>query len=99
MKIPAVLGITLSFVIVLASCQSPTPTAASTGEQLYSMHCSSCHLTEVHWRDQRLAHDWTTLRSQVQRWQENIGIGWSQDQVDAVAKYLNDLYYRFPRGE
>ena len=73
----------------------PTP-SGSRGELLYATHCIGCHSTEVNWRDRRLATDWTSLKAQVFRWQSNTGLGWPDDDVVAVTRYLNDLYYRFP---
>ncbi len=78
------------------SAAAQTIPSGSRGELLYSTHCVSCHSTQVHWRDKTLATDWTSLRAQVSRWQSNTGLGWSDDDVVAVARYLNDLYYRFP---
>jgi cytochrome c553 len=76
----------------------PTP-SDSRGELLYSTHCVGCHTTQVHWRDNKLATDWTTLRAQVRRWESNIGMNWSDDDIVAVARYLNEHYYRFPAPE
>jgi hypothetical protein len=50
----------------------------------------------VHWRKKKLATDWTTLRSQVHRWQEVSGLGWDADDIVQVAQYLNSLYYHYP---
>ncbi len=73
----------------------PAP-GSGRGELLYSTHCVSCHTSQVHWRDDKLATDWATLRMQVLRWQGNTGLAWSDDDIAAVTRYLNDLYYRFP---
>ena len=73
----------------------PAP-SDSRGELLYTTYCVGCHSTEVHWRDKRLATDWPSLTAQVFRWQSNTGRGWSDNDVVAVTRYLNDLYYRFP---
>jgi mono/diheme cytochrome c family protein len=78
------------------------PVAAQTtsdnarGELLYSTHCGSCHTAQVHWRDKKLATDWPSLRAQVHRWESNIGMNWTDDDIVAVARYLNTHYYRFP---
>ena len=72
----------------------PTPSDAR-GELLYSTHCVSCHSAQVHWRDKKLATDWPSLRAQVRRWQSNIGMSWTEDDIVAVARYLNVRYYRF----
>jgi mono/diheme cytochrome c family protein len=68
----------------------------SRGELLYSTHCIACHTTHVHWREQRLAQDWASLKKQVGRWQSNTALGWSDEDIEAVSKYLNALYYHFP---
>jgi cytochrome c-type biogenesis protein CcmH len=72
--------------------------ASSQGELLYSTHCVACHTREVHWRDRKLAKDWATLVTEVGRWQRNGGLGWPEEDVEAVARYLNATIYRFPQG-
>jgi hypothetical protein len=68
----------------------------SRGELLYNTHCIACHTTQMHWRDQRLAVDWNTLTVQVRRWQNSIQLHWDDDDINAVASYLNQHYYEFP---
>ena len=65
------------------------------GELLYSTHCNACHTSEVHWRKQKLATDWSSLKAQVRRWQANIGLVWSEEEITDVARYLNAAYYDF----
>ena len=81
----------------LAIAQSTPKGNPSRGELLYSTHCVSCHTTQVHWRERRLATDWAGLKAQVTRWQGNIGVKWSNDDVVEVARYLNRLYYHYPQ--
>ncbi|MBO9648789.1 MAG: cytochrome C [Variovorax sp.] len=82
----------------LLLCGAPAA-AQSRGELLYTTHCVACHTTEVHWRDRRLATDWDSLQAQVSRWQAIGFLGWSDDDIAAVTKYLNESYYGFkPRG-
>ncbi|MET0963746.1 MAG: cytochrome c [Noviherbaspirillum sp.] len=66
------------------------------GAMLYSTHCIACHTSQVHWRDKRLATDWSSLENQVRRWQRNTGLSWTDEDVAAVAHHLNNLYYHFP---
>lgn len=73
--------------------QSPAA-AQSRGELLYTTHCIACHTTEIHWRDKSLVTDWNTLRAQVNRWQGEAKLGWSDADMTDVARYLNQLYYR-----
>lgn len=69
--------------------------AQSRGELLYSTHCVACHTTEVHWRDRRLATDWPSLQAQVRRWQAVAALDWNEDDIEAVARHLNERYYGF----
>ena len=71
----------------------------SRGELLYSTHCISCHTSEIHWRDKKAAIDWASLKFQVRRWQGTTGLGWSEDDIDHVTRYLNESIYRYaPSG-
>ena len=67
----------------------------SRGALLYQNHCIECHNTQMHWRDQRLARDWDSLRAQVQRWQGVAQLGWSQVDIEEVARHLNETIYGF----
>jgi mono/diheme cytochrome c family protein len=76
-----------------ASAQPVVPSAR--GELLYSTHCIGCHSREIHWRQKKLATDWTSLQAQVRRWAGNGGLGWSDEEIDDVARHLNSVHYRF----
>ena len=76
-----------------ASAQSAAPSAR--GELLYSTHCIACHSKEIHWRQKKLATDWASLEAQVRRWAGNAGLGWSDEEIADVARYLNAVDYRF----
>lgn len=81
-----------------AAQQAPAPSPSqSRGKLLYDTHCIACHNEQMHWRTLHQARDWDTLRAQVRRWQANAGLGWPDADVDAVARYLNDTIYGFPR--
>jgi mono/diheme cytochrome c family protein len=70
--------------------------APSRGELLYTTHCVACHTTQMHWRENKLATDWDTLKAQVRRWQGVARLAWTEADVDEVARYLNDTIYRYP---
>jgi mono/diheme cytochrome c family protein len=74
-------------------------TRESSGELLYTTYCIGCHTTQVHWREKTLVTDWTGLRLQVRRWQGNVGLAPSEDEVTAVAAYLNALFYHLPEPD
>ncbi len=76
---------------------STTPAPPSRGQLLYTTHCIACHSSQMHWRDRKLATDWSSLRAQVQRWQAQAQLGWSEADVTEVARYLNDTIYGYPQ--
>jgi mono/diheme cytochrome c family protein len=74
---------------------APTAFAQSRGELLYATHCVACHSSEVHWRNNKTATDWTSLKTQVKRWQESAALAWSDDDILDVTRYLNQAVYHF----
>jgi mono/diheme cytochrome c family protein len=85
-----VTGILCGFAVVA------TPASAQDrGELLYSTHCGACHTAQMHWRTNRAAVDWTSLKAEVRSWQAAASLGWSEDDVIVVARYLNDGIYHF----
>lgn len=93
-------GTAMAFVAALhtpTQAQTTPESVATRGELLYSTHCIECHTTQMHWRAQRKAVDWDTLKFQVRRWQGVVNLGWSETDIDDVSRYLNDTIYRFPR--
>jgi hypothetical protein len=61
-------------------------------------HCIACHTTQMHWRDRKLVTDWPSLKLQVRRWQAAAQLNWSEDDIDDVARFLNDTFYRLQGG-
>lgn len=85
-------------VIAAVAAQAQGLPEVSRGDLLYATHCQACHTTQVHWREKRLARDWAGLAAQVERWQANARLGWSAEDVEAVVRYLNARFYRFPEA-
>jgi mono/diheme cytochrome c family protein len=65
------------------------------GQLLYSTHCIACHNSQMHWRDEKLATDWASLKAQVRRWQARASLGWSEADIVEVARHLNDTIYLY----
>ena len=82
--------------IAVRAAEPPRGGDATTGRMLYFDHCQGCHEREIHWRDRRLVRDWTGLVAEVRRWQRNSGLAWSEAEILAVARHLNDTHYRLP---
>ena len=69
-----------------ASAQTPIQTTHDT-------YCIMCHDTQVYTRKARLARDYESLRAQVDRWQSNVSLNWSDQEIDAMATWLAVRYY------
>lgn len=78
--------------MAVAAPAAAEPADASRGQLLYSTHCVECHTTQMHWRAQRQARDWDSLTAQVRRWQGEVRLEWTQQDIDAVARHLNDEF-------
>ncbi|MGA8513882.1 MAG: cytochrome C [Burkholderiaceae bacterium] len=76
--------------------QAQGPDSVVRGALLYETHCIVCHTSQIHWRANRLAKDWPSLKFQVNRWQKETALGWNEQDIVDVATYLNAVHYRFP---
>jgi hypothetical protein len=70
--------------------------AIERGRALYETRCIACHDRSVHQRESRKAADFAAVRREVERWSGNIGGEWRAEELDAVAVFLNERYYRYP---
>jgi len=67
---------------------------AGRGQLLYENHCTVCHTSVVHIREQRKADSREEVRTWVSRWQTELGLHWTSTEIDDVVEYLNDRYYK-----
>jgi mono/diheme cytochrome c family protein len=89
---------TIAFLLLfasLASAAEPALPDATRGELLYANHCIACHTIDVHWRDKKLVSDLASLRGQVDRWQKMSALGWDDDDVAQVTRYLDARHYHY----
>jgi mono/diheme cytochrome c family protein len=84
------------FLFLLPVACSPLANAQTRGELLYATHCVGCHTTQMHWRADKQAVDWDSLKLQVRRWKDNAGLQWREADITEVSRYLNETIYRFP---
>jgi len=66
------------------------------GQAIYQTRCIGCHTTSVHDRESRKAKDFDELRAAVVRFAGEVGGVWQPDEIDDVAAFLNQSYYRYP---
>jgi len=97
MRIPS-LWFAAGLIAAAPAVAQTIPPPVSRGALLYDTHCIACHTKQMHWRDNRVATDWFSLRRQVQSWQDSAGLGWSDGDITEVARHLNESIYRFAPG-
>jgi mono/diheme cytochrome c family protein len=79
----------------IAAADTQLKVGEARGALLYSTHCAACHTSKIHWREKRLVTDMESLKQQVRRWQASIDLGWTEDEIADVVRYLNAVYYNF----
>ena len=84
--------------LMAGAAQAQSATTASRGQLLYDTHCVACHDAQVHWRAAKVVRNWETLVAEVRRWQAVEKLQWTDDDIDQVARHLNNMYYRYPPG-
>jgi len=69
--------------------------SANEGKATYNENCTGCHGTEVFTRSDRKVKNLAGLKSRVRQCSYAIESKWFDDDVDAVADYLNNAFYKF----
>lgn len=81
---------------ILFSYAIPASADAERGRLLYENHCTVCHTSTVHIRDQRKSKSPAEMRAWILRWSAELKLNWSKDELADVYQHLNDRYYKFP---
>ena len=66
------------------------------GRKLVQENCVSCHQDEVYTRPDHFVTSMDGLRAQIGRCEQSLGLKWFEDDIDNVARYLNEGFYKFP---
>jgi len=67
------------------------------GMNLYENHCTKCHESRVHIRDDRKAKSLQEIRAYIQRWINVEQLDWTESEIDDVLQYLNTEYYKYSK--
>lgn len=78
-----------------AQAEALLPGDAKRGETLHQAKCVACHDARVYTRDARKTKSIEGLIGRVNGCNQQLGAGFSRDDVNDVVKFLNDRYYRF----
>jgi len=98
-RIAATTAFLLAAWCATAAQAQPGAVPTTRGQLLYANHCIECHTQQMHWRENKLARDWPSLRAQVVRWQATAKLNWTDEDIDEVARHLNETFYQFPRPQ
>lgn len=84
--------------VVLCAYSVPVSAAASAerGQMLYENHCTSCHTSTVHIREQRKSKSPAEVHAWILRWSGELKLNWSENELVDVYQYLNNRFYKFP---
>lgn len=70
---------------------------AKAGKELYDSRCFQCHDTTIHTRPNRIIYSLTALKNRVRFCETNAGLKWTDPQIEDVATYLNNSFYKFKK--
>ncbi len=68
---------------------------AGLGKMLYENHCTSCHESNIHIRENHKAKSVSDLYYWVNRWSTTLTLSWSEEQKNAVVEHLRATFYKF----
>lgn len=85
----------ISTLVILPAPRMAEAADAARGAALYESRCGSCHSESVHGRAKRVATDFEDVRRWVRRWNDNLTLRWGDEEIDDVAMYLNNTYYKY----
>jgi len=85
-----------ALILTAISCTSAfTNLHAADGKAIYSKNCTGCHGTEVFTRPGRKVKNKADLQNRVRQCSYAIEAKWFDEDVIAVADYLNKDFYKF----
>ena len=88
-------GLYLVLPAMLLSAQPLQAADIEHGKTLKQKHCMSCHDDGVYTRSDRRVTTLQGLHKQVKRCELTLELKWFDDDVNAVAGHLNEMFYKF----
>jgi hypothetical protein len=90
MSIPA------PIVALMQHATSETDEDFNYAQRLYDIHDVLCYGVSIFENGEHVTKDWQSLRTAVEQWQDRRKLGWKSAEIDEVANYLNERFFRFP---
>ncbi len=90
---------TLGIVIFVCNAWWPIAAAQTTsplrGMELYSNHCTVCHTSQAHIRENRKGTSLAAVEAWIRHWATELQLNWGDEEVKAVLHHLNTHYYKY----
>jgi len=93
----SIVGVT--FVAATIAWSAGARAQEARGRLLYENHCTVCHTSVVHVREDHKAGNLQEVQGFVARWSAYLKLPWTAEDRAAVARYLDETYYRFGTGQ
>ena len=95
---PSALKSALKFALLSVCLTVAVPGSAQEdrGQALYENHCQECHDSKVHKRSTSRPESIQQLRAWVLFMSVHTDLGWGNDEIDDLTRYLNRQIYHFP---
>ena len=91
MRIPMILIPLL--LISIYNAMSLAANSPQRGQLLYENHCTACHESIVHIRENHKANSLATVQKEVIRWSRVLNLGWQDVEIADVSQYLLRTFY------
>ncbi len=75
----------------------PASAGGHPGKAIHDANCISCHDSGVYSRADHKMTDFAMLSAQVRRCDANLSTKLFDEDMDKIADYLNETYYKFPK--
>lgn|GEM_PF-748077 len=93
------IGLAIMLTLAAGGAAAQNPPDAERGKSLYETHCGGCHYGRLHDRprERSLVHSLAELRDQVAQRAALTGRPFTRDDLEDIAEYLNQSYYRLKK--